>query len=766
MSDTHFRTCTLCEAMCGIKIETEGDKVVSIKGDDQDSFSKGYICPKAIALQDLQQDPDRLRHPVRRTASGWEKMSWDAAYDEVAKRLNRISDQHGSKALGVYLGNPNVHNHGNILFSLPLLRALKTRKRFSATSLDQLPHMLANLKMFGHQALFPVPDIDRTDLFICIGGNPAASNGSLMTAPGMPHRLKAILAKGGRVVTIDPRSTETSSLASEHVFIKPGTDVLFLLAMLNVIFAENLVNTGHLEKHIEDLDLLKLACHSYAPEIVEGPTGVHASTIRTLAREFATTPEAVLYSRLGTSVQAYGALCTWLVYCLNIVTGHFDRRGGMMFTLPAVDMVSFGALAGQSGHFDKYQSVVRQLPEFGGELPSSTMAEEITDAGDKRIRAMVMIAGNPVLSSPNGQQLDKALANLDFMVSIDMYVTETSRHADIILPPTGPLERSHIDVIFPMLAVRNITKYAGPVFKPADGSQHDWEIFLNLARRLESRDLISSIAAKARFEFMHKLTPDGMVDLFLQLGPYGRLPPGSKLWGKTAGKLVSILGKRTPLRKLLEIGPLLRAGQNAEKNLSLSRLRNEPHGLDLGPLRPCLPERLYTKGKKIRLAPRLYLQDLPRVAELIKSYAAQAGKKLDNGFLLIGRRHVRSNNSWMHNSFRLVKGKNRCTVMIHPEDAARLGVEDGQNVTVTSAVGRVEIPAEVTEGIMPGVVSIPHGWGHARPGISQQTAQAHAGVSVNDLTDEMQVDPLCGTAVLNAVPVTLTPVQKRRVRAA
>ncbi|GAA3960699.1 molybdopterin oxidoreductase family protein [Allohahella marinimesophila] len=766
MPATHFRTCTLCEAMCGIRIETDGDAVVSIKGDDQDSFSKGFICPKAIALQDLQQDPDRLRQPVRRTASGWEKISWEAAYDEVAKRLNRISDQHGSKALGVYLGNPNVHNHGNILFSLPLLRALKTRKRFSATSLDQLPHMLANLKMFGHQAMFPVSDIDRTDLFICIGGNPAASNGSLMTAPGMPHRLKAITARGGRVVTIDPRRTETSALASEHIFIKPGTDVLFLLAMLNVIFEEGLDNSGHLKKHIEDLDLVKLACHSYTPEVVEGPTGVHAHDIRKLAAEFANTPEAVLYSRIGTSVQAYGALCTWLVYCLNIVTGHFDRRGGMMFTLPAVDMVAFGAMAGQSGHFDKYKSVVRALPEFGGELPSSTMAEEIMDAGDKRIRAMVMIAGNPVLSSPNGQQLDKALASLDFMVSIDMYVTETSRHADIILPPTGPLERSHIDVVFPMVAVRNIVKYAGPVFEPAEGSQHDWEIFLNLARRLESRDVASSVMARARFELMHRLTPDGMVDLFLQLGPYGRLPPGSKLWGNAAGKLLDLLGKRTPLRKLLETGPLLRRNNNAEKNLSLNRLRNEPHGLDLGPLKPCLPERLYTKGKKIRLAPRLYLQDLPRVADLLKSYESHAREPLDNSFLLIGRRHVRSNNSWMHNSYRLVKGKNRCTAMIHPEDAERLGVEDGQSVTVTSAVGRVDIPAEVTDTIMPGVISIPHGWGHARSGISQKTAQAHAGVSVNDLTDEMQVDPLCGTAVLNAVPVTLMPTDKRRVKAA
>ena len=363
-------------------------------------------------------------------------------------------------------------------------------------------------------------------------------------------------------------------------------------------------------------------------------------------------------------MQSYGALCTWLVYCLNIVTGHFDRRGGMMFTLPAVDLVSFGALSGQAGHFDKYRSVVRQLPEFGGELPASSMAEEMIEAGDKRIRAMVMIAGNPVLSSPNGQQLDKALAGLEFMVSIDMYVTETSRHADIILPPTGPLERSNIDVVFPMLAVRNVVKYAAPVFERAPGSQHDWEIFLNLARRLESRDLVSSLAARARYEVMHRLSPDGMVDLFLQLGPYGRLLPGSKLWGNTVSKLMSMLGRRTPLRRLLEIGPLPRRNDNAEKNLTLKRLRNEPHGLDLGPLKPCLPERLYTKDRKIRLAPRLYLQDLPRVAELIASYEAHAREPLDNSFLLIGRRHVRSNNSWMHNSYRLVKGKNRCTAMI------------------------------------------------------------------------------------------------------
>ncbi|MDG9666842.1 molybdopterin oxidoreductase family protein [Hahella sp. CR1] len=751
----HFRNCTLCEAMCGLRIETHGDEVVSIKGDAEDPFSEGFICPKAVALQDLQNDPDRLRQPLRRTADGWEEISWGEALDYTAQRLIQVREEHGRNALGVYLGNPNVHDHGNTLFILPFLRALATRKRFSATSLDQLPHMLANLTMFGNQGLFPVPDIDRCDLFVCIGGNPLASNGSLMSAGGVERRLKAIRERGGKVVTIDPRKAETAKVADEHIFIRPGTDVLLLLAIINVLFDEDLVNLGHLADITEDVELLRLAGEAYPAERVAEATGVAADDIRKLARELAQTRQAVLYGRMGVSVQRYGGLCVWLIYCINILTGHLDRRGGLMFTQPAIDLPAIGAMSGHKGHFGRYRSSVRGLPEFGGELPAATLAEEILTEGPEQIKAMVVVAGNPVLSSPNGGRLDAAFESLEFMVSIDMYVTETSRHADIILPPAGPLQRSHIDIVFAALAVRNTVKYSPPLFPKEDNELHDWEIFLELSRRLSSRDLRSSIEAEFKYKLLKRLGPDGLADIYLQLGPYGRDLPASERWSGYLERALQALHPGHPLRQLWKQGPLSDENRDLPKGLSIKTLLQHPHGVDLGPLRPCLPQRLFTKDKRINLAPKIYLSDLSRVKALLN----ESG---DDALLLIGRRHVRSNNSWLHNSHRLVKGKNRCTLLMHPRDASRYGVRDGEDAEVRSRVGVVVLPVEVTDDIMPGVVSIPHGWGHKRSGVNWCTASAHGGVSVNDLTDELWVDPLSGNAALNGVPVTVKSATGRK----
>ncbi len=748
----HHRTCNLCEALCGLRIETQGEEIVSIKGDPDDPFSKGYICPKAVALQDLQSDPDRLRQPVRRTADGWEPISWEEALNYTAQRILEIRGEHGRDALGVYVGNPNVHNHGNMLFMLPFLRALGTRKRFSATSLDQLPHMLANLKMFGHQGLFPIPDIDRTELFICWGANPLASNGSLMTAPGMDRRIKALQARGGRMITVDPRRTETAKKADEHIFIRPGTDVFMLLAMLRTLFVRGWVQPGPLRDRIKGLDELRRVVEPFRPEEVAETTGVSAGQIIALTETFASTRNAVLYGRMGTSVQMHGGLSTWLIYCLNILTGHLDKRGGLMFTQPAIDMVAIGALAGQVGHFDKYRSRVRDLPEFGGELPAASLAEEVLEPGEGQIRALVTVAGNPVLSAPNGTQLDRALETLDFMVSVDMYITETSRHADIILPPTGPLERSHIDVIFPMVAVRNTVKYSEPVLPKTEGALHDWEIMLELTRRLRSTTLPDTLAAEAWALIMKRLGPDGLADMMLQTGPYGRELPFAERWAPTLGALL----KGVPvvpdiLKTLWDIGPLADNHRDLPKNLSLARLKESPSGLDLGPLRPVMPERLYSRDGCINLTPDIYLKGLVGLTEELE--------QSEPGMLLIGRRHIRSNNSWMHNARRLVKGPNRCTALMHPDDAARIGVVEGEPVCITSRVGQVHIPAELTEDIMAGVVSVPHGWGHHRQGTSQETARAHAGVSVNDLTDDLRVDPVSGNAALNGVPVTVSSVK-------
>ena len=760
---THYRTCHLCEAMCGVAIEVQDGHIQSIKGDADDPLSQGYICPKAVAMQDLHEDPERLRKPVRRTAEGWQEMEWDEAFDLVADRLHQVREEHGRNSIGAYLGNPNVHNHGALIAGLPFLKALGTQNRFSATSNDQLPHMLASLEMFGHQILFPIPDIDRTDLFMCIGGNPMASNGSLMTVPDFRGRVKSLKARGGMLVVIDPRRTETAQIADEFHFIRPGTDALLLMAMVHTLFEENLVDLGHAEKWTKDVDLIRLASLGFKPEAVSQHTGLAADDIRGLARQLATTRKAALYSRMGTSTQAFGGVATWLAYVLNILTGKLDTTGGMMFTQPAVDMVALGAMAGQSGHFGRRFSRVKKLPEFGGEFPSSTMADEMLTPGDGQIRAFVSIAGNPVLSSPNGGRLDEAFGNLDFMVSVDYFLNETTRHADVILPPTSGLERSHYDLIFSMFAVRNTAKYSPALFDAGEDSRHDWQILLELAHRLEKRRAGGRLPLRmeAGWRAFKQIGPDPILDLMLRSGPYGAdIGPARGVFQPAIDLVMDILPEAHPVRGLAKLSPLNRHWQDLPKGLSVRSLTRFPNGVDLGPLRPCMPERLFTPDHKVNLAPRRYLADLDRLHRFLDQPPT-------TDLLLIGRRHMRSNNSWMHNSQRLVKGKERCTLMISPKDAARSGLQTGDSAEVSTPTGRIVLPVEITDDIMPGVVSVPHGWGHDRSGIGQAVAAAHAGASINDVISDEQIDPLVGTSVLNgqSVHVKVWRADRQRKRA-
>lgn len=760
---THYRTCHLCEAMCGVAIDVQDGQIQSIKGDTEDPLSQGYICPKATAMQDLHEDPERLRKPIRRTVDGWQEMEWDEALDMVADRLHQIRTDHGRNSIGAYLGNPNVHNHGALIAGLPFLRALGTQNRFSATSNDQLPHMLASLEMFGHQVLFPIPDIDRTDLFMCIGANPMASNGSLMTVPDFRGRIKSMKARGGKLVVIDPRRTETAKLADEFHFVRPGTDALLLMAMVHTLFEEDLVDLGHAEKWTKDVDLIRLAALSFKPEAVSAHTGLAADDIRGLARQLATTRKAALYSRMGTSTQAFGGVATWLAYVLNILTGKLDTTGGVMFTQPAIDMVALGAMGGQSGHFGRRFSRVRKLPEFGGEFPASTMADEMLTPGDGQIRAFVTIAGNPVLSSPNGGRLDEAFGNLDFMVSADYYLNETTRHADVILPPTAGLERSHYDLIFSMFAVRNTAKYSPALFDAGSDSRHDWQILLELAHRLEKLRAGGRLPLRleAGWRAFKRIGPDPILDLMLRSGPYGAdIGPARGMVQPAIDLVMDILPQDHPVRGLAKLSPLNRHWQDLPKGLSIQSLTQLPNGVDLGPLRPCMPERLFTPDHKVNLAPRRYLADLDRLHELLEQPIA-------DDLLLIGRRHMRSNNSWMHNSHRLVKGKERCTLMISPKDAARSGLQAGDSAEISTPTGKIVLPVDITDDIMPGVVSVPHGWGHDRGGIGQSVAEAHAGASINDVISDAQIDPLVGTSVLNgqSVLVKVWRADRQRKRA-
>jgi anaerobic selenocysteine-containing dehydrogenase len=702
--------------MCGVRIEVAHGRVTSIRGDEEDPFSKGHICPKAVALKDLHEDPDRLRQPLRRTASGWEPVSWEAALDEAARRLHETQQKYGRDAVGTYVGNPTVHNTGALIFLPQLLRALRTRNKYSATSVDQLPHMLASYLMFGHQLMVPVPDIDRTAYLLALGANPLASNGSMMTAPDVRNRLRAIQQRGGRLVVVDPRRTETAGIADEHLFIRPGTDALFLFALLH-----ELVKHPRLERlaaFSEGLEQVRELAREFTPERAAGPTGIPAETIRRIAQEFAQAPTAVCYGRVGTSTQAFGGLCQWLINLINTVSGNLDREGGAMFTLPAFDIVGGPkALAVSRGGFARTRSRVRGLPEFSGELPVAALAEELLTGGEGQIRALVTFAGNPVLSTPNGGQLDKGLASLEFMVSVDPYLNETTRHAHLILPPPSPLERGHYDVIFHALAVRNTARYAPALFEPGPGAMHDWQILLELQHRLELLRYGRSLRGELQYQALKRLGPEGILDLGLRAGPYGLRPRG------------------------------LRQG------LSLSTLRKQPHGVDLGPLKPCLPGRLRNRERRIHLAPAPFVEDVKRLRE---TFPAEAVPVADGELLLIGRRTLRDNNSWMHNVPMLMKGKPRCTLMMHPEDAKRLGLAEGDEVVVASRVGQVSVPVNVTDEVMRGVVSLPHGYGHGRGGVRLSVAAAHAGASLNDLTDDQRVDLLCGNAAFSGVPVRVT----------
>lgn len=710
--NTHYRTCNICEAICGIEIVVHEGQHLDIRGDKDDPFSRGYICPKAVALQDVHYDNDRLRHPVRRTANGWQRIGWDEAFDEVAQNLKRIQATHGRNSVATYLGNPTIHNYGALLFAPAFIRSLRTHNRFSATSVDQLAHHVASYLMFGHQLLLPVPDLDRTKFFLILGANPAVSNGSLMTAPGMARRLQEIRERGGKVILIDPRQNETARLATQHLFIRPGTDVLLLLALLHVVFNEKLTRLDQLASFTKNVETVRGLVRDFAPEKVAAITGIGADQIRQIARDFAAAESAVCYGRIGVSTQEFGGVCQWLIYVLNIVTGNLDRAGGAMFTLPAFDPITAPESLAPRGSFGRRHSRVRKLPEFSGEFPVATMADEILTEGEGQIKALVTLAGNPALSTPNGRRLETALAQLEFMVSIDIYINETTRHAHIILPPTAALEHENYDIALNLLAVRNTAKFSPALFEPADDARHDWQILRDLQKRLESISLFGRIQRKVTQGF----GPETMLDLGLRFGPHGS---GVNIFGN---------------------------------GLTLRKLKAAVHGIDLGPLTPCLPGRLRTADKQIELAPDALVKDVTRVKQ---KFLDAALPQTNGHLLLIGRRQLRSNNSWMHNSERLVKGKTQCTILMHPNDAAQRQITKGQEVVVRSNVGSIVVPVEITGEMMPGVVSIPHGWGHARPGNHLAVAQDHAGESINDLTDNQAIDALCGTAAFNGTEVVV-----------
>ncbi len=717
--EVHYLGCNLCEAICGLEVRVSGEQILSIKGDAKDPLSKGHICPKAIALQDLYNDPERLRQPVQKTQNGaWQTITWEAAYKRVVDKFLQVQSDYGQDALGVYQGNPSVHSLGIMMFAKLFIKQLRTRNRYTATSLDQLPHHIVTGLMLGHEMLIPVPDIDRTNFMVILGANPVVSNGSMMTVPNVKNRLKGIQARGGQFWVVDPRRTETAELADKHIFIQPGSDAHLLAAMVNTVFKQGLYAPGRVAEFTDGLEKIETLVEPWTPEVVEGLTGISAQTIRDLVKHFCEADSAVLYGRMGVSTQEFGTLCQWLIVVFNIITGNFDKIGGAMFSTPAIDILSTRKShpSQSTFSFNRYRSRVKNLPEMQGELPVTTLADELLTEGEGQIKALMVIAGNPVLSSPNGSRFSEALENLEFMVAVDGYINETSRHADLILPPNTILEREHYDLVFHSLAVRNTARFNRALFKSKKDSQSDTDIFLELAMRFSKRGKKLNLLDKLKLKFLKKW--------------------GIRLW----------------LNKQLTAGPY---GKSFK--LNLKKLEKQAHGIDFGALQACLPERLFNANKRIVVAPDEITRDLPRLLSKLMDRKNQK-KSTRFDMLLIGRRDPRTCNSWLHNSKRLTKGKPRCLAHIHPDDAKKLGLVSGNPIRVTSAVGIIDIDFEETDSINRGVISIPHGWGHDLPGVKMSCAVQNSGVSVNNLTNNNQYDALSGNAILNGVPVNVRPV--------
>jgi len=731
-----YRTCPLCEATCGLEVSHRNEEVVRIRGDRDDVFSHGFICPKGSTLGKLDKDPDRLRAPLIKRDGRHVAATWDEAFALIEEKLTPLIAEDGPNVVGVYLGNPNVHSMSGSLYGRAFLKMLRTRSIFSAATVDQMPKHLTSGYMFGHPDLIPVPDLDRTDYLLMLGANPHESNGSLATAPDWPGRMEAISARGGKVVVVDPRLTKSARAADEHVPIRPGTDPLFLFALANVMFGEGLISLGRLDDHVEGLDQVAAAVEAFTPESIEPATGVPAATTQRIARELAGADTAAIYGRIGTHTAEFGTLASWMTDVLNVITGNLDNPGGAMFPKAAHEQ----RRSRRRFETGRWTTRVNGRHEVRGELAVSELANEILEPGEGRIKAMVTIAGNPVLSTPDSDRLDEALRSLEFMVAVDIYLNETTRHADVILPGTTPLRRPHYDFAFYQLSVRNIANYSPALYELEDGSLDEWQVLLRLGATLTGQGSDPDVD-----------TIDDAV--FAMTVGSAVADASSPLHGRNPEEIFSATdGARGPDRMLdflLRTGPYGEGYGADPDGMSLSKLREAPHGIDLGPLRPRFPDDLCTPSGKVELAREELLADVERLHALM-------ARETNGQLTLIGRRDVRSNNSWMHNVDVLVKGRERCTLQINPEDADRIGLDPGGNAKVSSSAGTVVAPVEVTDEIMTGVVSLPHGWGHDMDGSQMSIAASRAGVNSNRLSTGA-MDPLSGNAVLNGIPVEVVP---------
>ncbi len=744
MTETHVRTCPLCEAMCGLRVTVEDGHVTRIRGDDDDVWSKGYICPKGATLGHLHHDPDRLRAPLVRTGDSWREVSWEDAFREIERRLRPIIEEHGVGAVATYIGNPTAHNFslGRYIGAFMVMSGIT--QIYSAGTVDQWPKNVVCALMYGGMWSIPVPDLDRTDYLLMLGANPAASQGSLLAVPDVLGHLDRIRTRGGRVVVVDPRRTKTAERADEWLPIRPGTDAAMLLAIVHVLFAEGLTRPGPVADKTRGIDTVERLARPFTPEAVAATCGVSADTIRRLARELAGAPTAAVYGRIGTCNQEFGTLASWLVEVVNVLTGNLDRVGGSMFANPiAWSQVGLRPPEFAEGFtFGRWTSRVRGAPEVLGQFPASCLGEEIATPGEGQLRALITIAGNPVISTPDPTTLDAALPGLGCMISVDNYLNETTRHADVILPGLSPFEQPHYDELIWSWAIRHAGNYSPPIFPPAADRPAEWKILLTLA----------ALVGGQSYDEINVTELDDL--FFAGLTAFKQAEPGSPIADRALDEITAVSPPGGPERLLdlaIRSGPYGDAYGTRAGGLTLAALEAKPHGIDLGPLEPRLADVLAPQMDKIELAPAYVIADIPRLRARLDRH--------DDGLVLVSRRHLRSNNSWMHNVAPLMTGKPRCTLLIHPTDATRLALDDGMAARVTSRTGSVEVPVEITAEMMPGVVSLPHGWGHDKPGVRLAVATAHPGVNNNLLAPGDRVDVPSGNAALNGIPVDVRAVE-------
>ncbi len=726
MSEFIKRACSLCEAGCGLVMEVADNHILSVRPDENDPFSQGYVCPKGMAIADIHDDPDRIRTPLRKTADGgYEEISWNAAFDLIEEKLGQIRKTHGADSIALYYGNPLGHSYSGIMMVGPLVDAIGTKNRTGASSQDTAPRFAASHYLYGNTVIVPTPDLENCDWFLCIGGNPAVSQGSAMVAPNVKGRLKAIRERGGKVITVDPRFTETSKIADEHVSIRPGSDAAFLMAMLHVLIDENLIDQEAIDAMADGWESTADAARAFSPERTAAMTGIDADTTRRLSREFAAAKRGVVYTRLGVCNNRFGTLATWANDVVNLAAGRLGKRGGWMLAEPIMDIATIADLTGINGH-GRWHTRVRGLPETQCDMPASMLAEEIETPGNGQIRAMITIAGNPVLSTPNGARLDRAMTSLEFVVSLDLYINETTRHADLILPPSWHLHEDHADALPSAFNLRTRMRWSGPVVSPGPGEKADWEIMLEIAKRMGGGptgvrliDRAMSIAER----FGWRYDPQKALDMVLRLGPHGnRFLP----W---------------------------------KSGVTLAKVKEHEYGIDLGPAREGIAHRVTHKNKRVHLSHQL-------IDDALAQLQAELDRPIDKDeLLMIGRRALRSNNSWMHNIPALVSGKDRCVLFVNPIDAERAGLRDSEPASLESSVFCGEVPVRVTDEVMAGVVSLPHGWGHAATKEHRAVAGAHAGVSANDWSDDQQVEGIVGQSILNGVPVRLARSKSGRAAA-